>query len=252
MSEDPLWFKLELMGFTRTEQLKSELNRPVHLANLFDTEDECIELVKGIHGMEYVLHEVLADADLLMTWKQDNQVHLERQIRLDRLNCKRYCLRPSMTAQSSDVYSELLGLDVQLQCRVSKSTFRAKLRDPGVSRGDLEAASRAYWLKVLVAFVVEAQLPLVSIASQTADPQLAMEMAFGNRRMKTLRSRARAWKKVANWLEMFRGVSHPRGVVDMLDYMGFLLQEVLLLCWKMLGKCHLQRRLVRTDCGFKQ
>lgn len=223
--DDPLWARLSLQGFSRVDQLISELCKPVHLSNLFDSSAECVELVKGIHGSEYVLHEVVADADILMQWKRDSQAELDRLIRLDRQSSKRYCLRPATHVSASDTYEQLLGMGVKLQCHVSRSTFRARLRDPTASKNDIETAARTRWLKVLVSFLVEADLPVISLAQQTSEPQLTMEMAFGCRRMRTLRARARSWQKVVSWMVMFRGYSHPRHVSDMVDYVIFLQQE---------------------------
>ena len=203
----------------------AELKRPQMLANLFDTSEECVELVKGIHGHEYKLHEVVADAELLYDWKVESAAALETRYRLDRANAKRYCLRPAVRVSASDTYSQLLGLDVKLQCSVSKSTFRCKLANPTATKQELETAARTYWLKMLVSFVVEAKLPLCDLADKTSDPQGTLERAFGNRRMRTLRSRARAWKKVSDWMVMFKGYSYPAHVSDMLDYAIFLQQE---------------------------
>eukprot|EP00438_Fugacium_kawagutii_P012105 Skav220354 [mRNA] locus=scaffold609:12297:13624:+ [translate_table: standard] len=195
------------------------------LANLFDSSDECIELVKGLHGSEYILHEVLADAELLVLWKQESLRELDRLYRFDRQSAKRYCLRPQPAVSASETYSQLLGLDVKLQCRVSRSTFRCKLSDPGASKQDVENSARKYWLKMLVSFLVDAQLPVCEIANNTSEPHVILERAFGNRRMRTLRNRARAWKKVTEWMIMFKGLPHPQHVSEMLDYLTFIRQE---------------------------
>lgn len=223
--EDPLWVKLRDTGFTRVDQVKFELSKPHYLANLFDSEDECLELVKGLHGFDHRLHEVVSDAEALKRWKDECQDDLDRLYRYDRQSSKHYCLRPKEFAPAPGVYAQLLGIDVKLQCNVSKSTYRAKLADPSASKQDLENTARAHWLKVLTGFLVEAQLPICEIAQQTTDPNAVYEKAFGSRRMRTLRSRARAWKKVANWLIMFKGKSYPTHVSEMLDYMIFLQQE---------------------------
>lgn len=158
-------------------------------------------------------------------WKTDCELELERAYRTDRQSGKRYCLRPRISASASDTCSQLLGLDVKLQCNVSRSTFRCKLAGPEASKQEIENFARQYWLKVLVTFLVEAKLPICDLAEQTSEPQLVFERAFGSRRMRTLRSRARSWKKVVSWMDMFRGSHRPRHVADRLDYLVFLRQE---------------------------
>ena len=70
--------------------------------------------------------------------------------------------------------------------------------------------------------MVEADLPIVKIAQATSNPGETLRRSFGTRRMKTLRSRARAWTKVREWLVMFVGETFPRDVSDMLEYLLFM------------------------------
>ena len=124
-----------------------------------------------------------------------------------------------------DVYNELLGMDVKLQARLSKSFYRLALSKPHVSRSDLETAAREHWLAVLVGYITEADLPICKVAAATSDGNAVLKRAFGSRRLKTLWNRARAWKKVRDWLIQFKGSAFPTDVSDMLDYLLFLIQE---------------------------
>ena len=223
--EDPLWARLRSLGFSRTDQVKGELKGPQYLADLFDTAGECIDFVKDLHGFDHKLHEVAADADALFKWKDINERELEILYRMDRLRAKRFCLRLPEPIDASEAYSVMVGMDIKLQCNVSRATFRGKLADPNASKQELENVARLYWLKVMVAFLVEAQLPVCEIADKTSDPQAILERSFGSRRLRTLRSRARAWRKVASWMTIFKGYSFPQHVPDMLDYLLFLQQE---------------------------
>jgi len=94
-------------------------------------------------------------------------------------------------------------MDVALQARVSKSRYRMQIKYPSGSKTDLENAAREYWVNVLVSYVEESGLPIVKVAKETSNPQEVMRRAFGTRRMKTLRNRARAWAKIREWLIMF-------------------------------------------------
>lgn len=192
---------------------------------LFDSEEECVEVVKGLHGLNYVLHAVVADADRLIKWcsKFSSQCEVDR--REERRAALRYRVDPPQRISAVDAYNELLGMDVKLQARVSKANYRLQVKHPTCSRTDIEQAAWEYWLNVLVAYLEEASLPIVAVAKATSNPSEVMRRAFGTRRMKTLRSRARAWTRVREWLVMFTGEVFPRDVADMLEYLLFLVQE---------------------------
>eukprot|EP00435_Cladocopium_sp_Y103_P054178 s658_g17.t1 len=52
-----------------------------------------------------------------------------------------------------------------------------------------------------------------------------MRLAFGARRMKTLRNRARAWGRVREWMLMYTGDPFPRDIAYVLEDLIFLVQE---------------------------
>ena len=81
---------------------------------------------------------------------------------------------------------------------------------------------RPAWLAI---YVEEAELPTVKVATEASNPIEIMKRAFGNCRMKTLRSRARTWARVRDWMIMFAGDPFPRDVSYMLEYLLFLVQE---------------------------
>ena len=145
--------------------------------------------------------------------------------REERKAALRYRLQGKERPPAVDVYQELLGMDVKLQARVSKAHYRMQVRYPSGSKTELENAARDYWLNTLVSYIEEADLPLVRVAKETSDPAEVMRRAFGTRRMKTLRSRARAWSKVREWMIMFCGDPFPRDMSYMLEYLLFLVQE---------------------------
>ena len=137
----------------------------------------------------------------------------------------RFKLPEVRRTSAADTYDELLGMDVALQARVSKSRYRMQIKYPSGSKTDLENAAREYWVNVLVSYVEESGLPIVKVAKETSNPQEVMRRAFGTRRMKTLRNRARAWAKIREWLIMFADDCFPRDVSFMLEYLLFLVQE---------------------------
>ena len=74
-------------------------------------------------------------------------------------------------------------------------------------------------------YIKEADLPIVKVAKATSNPYEVMKIAFGGRQMKTLRTRARSWKRVREWLLGFCGGPFPRDASYMLEYLLFLIQE---------------------------
>ena len=223
--EDPLWKDLEDSGFTKTGQLQTEFSRPHLVTFLFDDERECLEVVKGLHGPNYVLHVAMADSDRLFKWAAKHARRFEVDKREDRKSALRYKVAKPEKTPMADVYEELLGMDIKLQARVSKANYRAQVRFPSSSKADIEQAAREYWLTVMVGYLEEAALPIVAVAKATSNPADIMRRAFGTRRMKTLRNRARAWSRAREWMIMFTGDPYPRDVADMLEYLLFLVQE---------------------------
>ena len=225
LSNDPAWTELESDGFSKVEQLRNELGKAHHVGYLFDSELECLEVVKGLHGPEYTLHEAMADSEVLYKWTVKNLKKFEVDRREDRKAALRYRLPDPKRVAAVDAYEELLGMDVKLKARVSKANYRLQIKFPSSSRTDIENVAREYWLNTLVGYVEEAQLPIVQVARSTSNPGEVMRRAFGNRRMKTLRNRARSWARVREWLLMFCGDVFPRDVSFMLEYLSFLVQE---------------------------
>ena len=120
---------------------------------------------------------------------------------------------------------QMLTVNSWGKARVSKGIYRMQVRFPSGNKSDMESAAREYWLNVLVAPFEESELPLVKVAQETSNPAEVMRRAFGTRRMKTLRSRARSWAKVRVWMIMFAGQPFPPDVSYVLGYLLFLVQE---------------------------
>ena len=190
------WGSLRRSVFSKYDLVRSEFDSPLSLARLFDTKLECLNVGNGLHGDDYRNNSALGDAALLFEWSEkfvDLFAVLERE---DRERVKRCRLLSPPRVNASDIYTELLGMDAKLQSRVSKSFFRSQLKNPLSRKTELEAAARESWLTELVSYLKEADLPICNIVQSTSDPLSMLKRAFGNRRMKTLRNRARAWRKV--------------------------------------------------------
>ena len=90
--EHPAWGRVESDGFTKMDHLRNEFGRPHMVTHLFDTAEECVELVKGLHGMNYILHQVIADADILFSWSRSFSREFEVDKREDRKEALRFRL----------------------------------------------------------------------------------------------------------------------------------------------------------------
>ena len=224
-SMEPAWDLLRASGFSAFERVRVEFEKPHYLAYLFDSADECLSVVRGLHDESAKIGDILKDAKILHKWSKDCEPLFRVNRRLDHLSCKRYRLQEPLKILASEAYSEILGMDVVLQSRVSKSTHRYLIANPGASKTELEASAREYWLSVLVTFLEESDMPICKIAAGTTDPGAVLRRSFGSRRMKTLRNRARAWKKVRSWMLLMRGRPFPIDISDMLDHILFLVQE---------------------------
>ena len=222
---DGAWRSLESSGFSLTEKLRQEFKRPHHVFFLFDTVDECFEVVRGLHDYTASLHEISQDSDILFQWADNYRKACEVERRLEFQDAKRCRLQEPRDPNAVDVYSELLGMDVKLQARLSRASYRLALANPHMSRSDLESAAREQWLSVLVGYITEADLPICKVAASTSDSSAVLRRSFGSRRLKTLRNRARSWKKVRDWLIQFKGTPFPTDVSDMLDFLLFMVQE---------------------------
>jgi integrase len=222
---DGAWGSLESSGFSLTEKLRQEFKRPHHVFFLFDTVDECFEVVRGLHDYTASLHEISQDSDILFQWADNYRKACEVERRLEFQDAKRCRLQEPRDPNAVDVYSELLGMDVKLQARLSRASYRLALANPHMSRSDLESAAREQWLSVLVGYITEADLPICKVAASTSDSSAVLRRSFGSRRLKTLRNRARSWKKVRDWLIQFKGTPFPTDVSDMLDFLLFMVQE---------------------------
>ena len=222
---DGAWDDLEASGFSLTEKLRQEFSRPHHVFFLFDSVEECFDVVKSLHDYTAALHEVSQDSDILFQWADKYRKVGEVERRLEFQEAKRCRLLEPRDPSAVDVYSDLLGMDVKLQARLSRASYRLALARPHMSRSDVESAAREHWLSVLVEYITEADLPICKVAASTSDSSAVLRRSFGSRRLKTLRNRARAWKKVRDWLIQFKGSPFPVDVSDMLDFLLFMVQE---------------------------
>ena len=87
------------------------------------------------------------------------------------------------------------------------------------SREAIEAVEKKRWLEFIMAVVVEAQLPVLTVVQGSADPQAVLARCTGGARAKTMRTRCRDWKSVRLWLHATHGLPWPAMLVHFVDYL---------------------------------
>lgn len=112
------------------------------------------------------------------------------------------------------------SLELCKQTSRAHSRWISNGRDSG--RGG-ERGAKKFWGAVLVQIMVEAQLPIVEIPVENEEQRVMYALrALGTRRSKTLRNRARAWRKARDWMQSVKGYVSP---ADVVDHLIFLEQE---------------------------
>ena len=79
---DPAWDSLRSAGFSLVDRVVGEFQRPHYLAYLFDSADECVGVVKGLHGESFNMADVLRDAKIYTSGQKIAMPALERTVDL--------------------------------------------------------------------------------------------------------------------------------------------------------------------------
>ena len=188
-----------------------------------------LELLESPEGVEDVLH-IISGGDILQgallrgrLQEFRRQLRVKRQIAQSQANA--IFKRPRLPSRVSDAASMQETFAVSANAltpftrRHGKSGLGKALlaveEDPDI----LESRERERWVEVLSTYIVEAGLPVVTLIEGSADRRQAWKRVFGARRAKTLRNRARAFKRYRTWLETVRGRTWPARVSDVTDYL---------------------------------
>lgn len=132
---------------------------------------------------------------------------------------------PHVLGQRSEVEKPLLNLLLKELVEAKPRRWRSRhqqkideIEDPNERQRRNEQELRKVVDK-LVQIVVEADLPVVTAAQKTADPEAALRRVFSTKRLRTLRLRHNAWSKTRLWLSCVFGVTFPTEVHHMIDYL---------------------------------
>ena len=127
---------------------------------------------------------------------------------------------------ASSVYERQVSGSIELQKQVSKFQHRW-LANGGGTAAEAEKAAKKFWGTVLAQIMLEANLSICQLKSDTEEQRATYALrALGSRRSKTLRNRARTWKKAREWFLRVKNRPFPKDAADAVDYMTFLEQDV--------------------------
>ena len=164
------------------------------------------------------------EASLLVDWSEESHSDIAVS--------KNEFLQRAKKSRLGDVknvtqgFDDLVGTSVGLKRHISKSHYRLLKKSVCSTKAELESSLRERMVVGVGWHCTGRGSPsFVVLPSKTHDPVATIKNSFGNWRGSTLRARARAWKKVREWLHINFNVSYPQCLSQMLDYMAFLDNE---------------------------
>jgi len=209
----PKWIQNVVFETYRTERT---------LFAAFDDEAEAVELLKQLNIVKPAQTTWEEAGKLLNDWRLS---HESRNQRFKRQTVNQL-FEPNIPIveqqHPASFYEQQVLFNVKLE-RVNRKTSISKLlNDPDNAecKEKVEESERRVWASKLADYIEEAGLPVISTVHQTANPTEAWQRIFGSKRAKTLRNRARTWKKVREWMMTVHGIPFPFEVHQALDYLA--------------------------------
>jgi hypothetical protein len=143
-------------------------------------------------------------AQLLLDWSSRYEGSFLSKRRCIIAQAVQPSLSPVPVIHPTDVYDSMLITNLRLHRSVQKSSLSQQivLLESELSKESLEEEERRKWAIRMAEFIREAQLPVCEVIEMTSSPVEAWHRLFGARRAKTLRNRAKAWRRVFHWLMM--------------------------------------------------
>ncbi|CAE7301562.1 unnamed protein product [Symbiodinium natans] len=225
MEDERLWNSLLGEGIEAHSELRATFLTPWHLAvSVLDEADAITVFRQLVSGEPEIFYE--QQGRLLWRWIGRNQDLLQRvQARL-LSKCRRVEAYMAPPVSAAEVYDAVSSHHVVLKKVVRRSQRRWLTAGSG-TLAEIEQKSKQFWGNILLGYMVEAQLPFsqLPVADESQRREIALR-AFGARRSKTLRNRARCWRKARDWFLSFKGTAFPTSNLDVVGYMIFLEQEV--------------------------
>ena len=163
----------------------------------FDTDVEAAEIIWECGGRALGVTRCTELAQQLKTWSDDNCFRFKRyRSSLTNDFIGRTVGSSSSTIMPSSHYDVELLSNIVLNRIIKKSSLSKSLVAGNVSKQTLENTERDKWALVIAQWLDEANLPASILIKTTAHPVDSWKRAFGSKRARTLRNRARLWKHI--------------------------------------------------------
>ena len=183
----------------------------------FETMDEAADLVHELLPHRSA-RDVAAMSRSLGAWKSRGRLapSMARQLSEGLSSMPRTVLRPRV--DPGEAFTSLVESSPAIALEKLKKAIKSR-RASKVGREEREKESREKWGLELVSYIKEAGLPCADRMQAMGDHNNLWLRLFGNRRSKTLRNRAMAWRGFRAWLQVAYGSVWPDNVATFLKYL---------------------------------
>ena len=222
--DDRLWRLLEDSGCICVSELRVHFATPWHLACSVDSLEDATVLAEQVMPKALPAEHKRIGGHV-WKWISDNTNLLSRvQARL-RSKATRIEASAGSKVSPGEVFDQLMSGSLEL-CKQTSLAHSRWISGGAGTPIEAEKAAKKFWGTVLVQIMVEARLPIVEIPVENEEQRVMYALrALGARRSKTLRNRARTWRKARDWMQSVKGYVFPRFPADVVDYLIFLEQE---------------------------
>ena len=183
----------------------------------FDTIDGAADLVRELLPHRSA-RDVATMSRSLGAWKSRGRLapSMARQLSEGLPAMPRRVLRPRV--DPGEAFTSLVESSPAIALEKLKKAIKAR-RASKVGREEREKESRERWGLELVSYIKEAGLPCADRMLAMGDHNNLWLRLFGNRRSKTLRNRAMAWRGFRAWMQVAYGSVWPDSVAAFLKYL---------------------------------
>lgn len=216
------WSDIEKIDGSLCKAFRGFFRSPLHVAAAFDTVEEAQGLIDEALGNSYGAARRVAIARALVDWRETSGGRLDsirRSNLMDRVSHGKLAEYSGSHCNISDRYESIVGDSPMLGLAALESHLAKRAKTGSTARADEEDRSKKKWALHLADLIVEAKLPATASFAELPNANASWVRAFGSRRSKTLRNRARAWRKLRDWLIVTTGEPWPNGVAILLQYL---------------------------------
>ena len=216
------WTDIERIDSSLCKALRQHFNSPLQVCAAFDDQREALGLVEDALGNSYGAARRDAISRALLDWQQASGNKMESLRRAEMAERTMHGKQPRASGEVigiADQYDTIVAGSPMLGLAALESHLAKRAKTGNTARTDEEDRSKKKWALHLADIIIEAKLPAVATFRDLQNANAAWVRAFGSRRSKTLRNRARAWKKLRDWLIVTTGQAWPDGMSILLQYL---------------------------------